>query len=217
MSATLAVAKLQFRILRRDPWFLVIMFGMPLVVMPLFKQTMGISLNASGFENATGAEQVVPGWVVMFSFFVAGSTAFSVFREHGWKTWDRLRASSATPVALLSGFALPWIVVHVAYQAALYGVSAVLLGLRPPLGAIPALFALFIAYGACVVALILLVAASFCWWQRHFERWPWFRASRMLAPWCSVVLAEPWYQSTNFRDGPGLSHHSRRPTGPCHT
>ncbi len=161
MSDALAITRLQLKILRRDPWFLVIMFGMPLVIMPLFKQTMGLSLNDSGFTDASGAEQVVPGQVVMFSFFVAGSTAFAVFREHGWKTWDRLRASAVTPTSLLAGFALPWVIIHVGYQTALYVVGGLLLGLRPGLGSIPALALMIVAYSACVIALILLVASSF--------------------------------------------------------
>ena len=83
MSAAVAVTKVQLRILRNDPWFLVIMFGMPLVVMPLLKDTIGLSLVSSGFEGATGAELVVPGQAVLFGFFVGGSAGFCVFREHG--------------------------------------------------------------------------------------------------------------------------------------
>ncbi len=161
MSAAWAITRLQLKILRRDPWFLVIMFGMPLVIMPLFKQTMGLSLNDSGFTDASGAEQVVPGQVVMFSFFVAGSTAFSVFREHGWKTWDRLRASAASPTSLLAGFGFPWVLIHVGYQTALYVVGGLLLGLRPGFGSVPALALIIVAYSACVIAMVLLGAASF--------------------------------------------------------
>ena len=99
MNAVVAVMKQQLRIIRRDPWFLFIMFFMPLVVMPLFKRTMGLSLQASGYDAASGAEQVVPGQVVMFGFFVGGSAGFCLFREHGWQTWDRLRASAASSPA----------------------------------------------------------------------------------------------------------------------
>lgn len=160
MSTVIAVIRMQLRILRRDPWFLVVMFGMPLVVMPLLKTSMGLSLEASGFEGATGAEQVVPGQVVMFSFFVAGSTAFSIFREHGWRTWDRLRASAATPVQLLAGFALSWSLIHLCYQVALYSVGGLLLGLRPDLSAVPLLLLVMAAYSLCVVSLVLFAATA---------------------------------------------------------
>lgn len=161
MNAMLAIVKQQFRILRRDPWFLVIMFGMPMVVMPLLKRTMALSLQASGYANATGAEQVVPGQVVMFGFFVGGSAGFCVFREHGWKTWDRLRASSASPVALLFGFATPWVVIHFLFQISLFVAGGLALGLRLNGGsAIAALLVMF-SYAACVIGIIMLTTATF--------------------------------------------------------
>lgn len=161
MTAAWAITKLQLRILRNDPWFLVIMFGMPLVVMPLFQRTMGLSLVDSGFASATGAEQVVPGQVVLFGFFVGGSVGFSLFREHGWRTWDRLRASAASSRSLLAGFAAPWIVIHIGYQVALFTAGGLALGLRLNGGSPVALFMMVLGYATCVISLILLVASSF--------------------------------------------------------
>lgn len=161
MKTALALAKVQLRILRNDPWFLVIMFGMPLVVMPLFQRTMGLSLVQSGFEGASGAEQVVPGQVVLFGFFVGGSVAFCLFREHGWRTWDRLRASAASSRSLLSGFAIPWVIIHIGYQLALFAVGALALGLRFRGGSPIALIMVVAGYSLCVVSLLLLVATVF--------------------------------------------------------
>lgn len=161
MTAAWAITKLQLRILRNDPWFLVIMFGMPLVVMPLFQRTMGLSLVDSGFSSATGAEQVVPGQVVLFGFFVGGSVGFSLFREHGWRTWDRLRASAASSKSLLAGFALPWIVIHIGYQLALFAAGGLALGLTFNGGSPIALLMMVLGYATCVISLILLVASSF--------------------------------------------------------
>ncbi len=161
MTALLAITKVQIRIIRNDPWFLVIMFGMPLVVMPLFGETMGLSLRASGFADATGAEQVVPGQVVLFGFFVGGSVGFTVFREHGWKTWDRLRASAAPSAALLGGFGLPWVIIHVAWQALLFAAGALVLGLKLNGGSPVALFLILLGYSLCVISLILLTTATF--------------------------------------------------------
>lgn len=161
MRAALALARVQLKIIVHDPWFLVIMFGMPLVVMPMFQRLVGSSLTASGFEGANGAELVVPGQMVMFGFFVGGSVGFSVFREHGWKTWDRLRSSSATPRALLAGFAMPWILVHILYSMALLVVGGLLIGLRLNGGSVLAVLLMLLAYSCCVVALILLATATF--------------------------------------------------------
>jgi ABC-2 type transport system permease protein len=160
MNAIVAIVKMQLRILKHDPWFLLIMFGMPMVVMPLLKQTMGVSLQASGFANATGAEQVVPGQVVMFGFFVGGSAGFSLFREHGWKTWDRLRASSASARSMLFGFVIPWIVILTIFQVLLMVVGGLALGLRLNGGSAIAELLVMVGYAFCIVALIMLVSSS---------------------------------------------------------
>ena len=160
MNAVIAVVRQQLRIIRRDPWFLCIMFCMPLVVMPLFKRTMGLSLQASGYRTASGAEQVVPGQVVMFGFFVGGSAGFCLFREHGWQTWDRLRASSASPRALLLGFMIPWVVILTVFQGALLTAGGLALGLRLNGGSPLAEFAVMFGYACCVVALIMLVSST---------------------------------------------------------
>lgn len=107
-STVQAITRHELRLFRRDPTFLVITTLMPLVVIPVLKSTVGISLRAQGYEGATGAEQVVPGQAVVFSFFLVGSVAFSFFREHGWHTWNRLRASRARPAEIIAGKAIPW-------------------------------------------------------------------------------------------------------------
>jgi ABC-2 type transport system permease protein len=161
MRATLAVTKVQLRIIKNDPWFLVIMFGMPLVVMPLFQRVIGSSLVGSGYEGASGAELVVPGQMVLFGFFVGGSVGFSVYREHGWKTWDRLRSSAASPRSLLAGFAIPWILIHVLYSGTLLVVGGLIVGLRLNGGSPFAVVLMLIGYACCVIGLILLATATF--------------------------------------------------------
>lgn len=161
MRAALSVARVQLRIMANDPSFLIIMFAMPLVVMPLFRSLIGSSLVGSGYEGANGAEVVVPGQVLMFGFFVGGSVGFSVFREHGWKTWDRLRSSRISSRALLAGFAIPWILVHVLYSIALFVAGGLLTGLRLDGGSPLAVLVLIVGYACCVVAFILLATATF--------------------------------------------------------
>ncbi len=158
MTAAWAVTKVQFRILKSDPWFLVIMFLMPLAIMPLFLKTMGLALNSSGYAEANGAEQVVPGQAVVFGFFVAGSMGFSVFREHGWHTWNRLRASAAGPKALLLGFAAPWILIHIGYQALLIVVGSLFTDLN--LGVGDAVDLLVLAGYSFAVIMIVMFAVS---------------------------------------------------------
>lgn len=97
----------------------------------------------------------------MFGFFVAGTVGFSVFREHGWKTWDRLRVSAISPPMLLLGFTLPWTVVHVLYSGALLLAGALTVGLRLNGGSAIAVGLMLIAYSSVVVSIILLLTATF--------------------------------------------------------
>lgn len=160
MRMSFALMRLQVRIIAKDPWFLVVMFGMPLAVMPIFRETMELSLEASGFTGATGAEQVVPGQTIVFGTFVASSVSFAVFREHGWKTWDRLRASAITPRQLLAGFSIPWIGVHTIYQLALFGVGFAFIQLHFNGGSPVAMFLVIVSFACCLIALILLVTTT---------------------------------------------------------
>ncbi|MEM7094004.1 MAG: ABC transporter permease [Actinomycetota bacterium] len=160
MSTTIAVARHQLRILRNDPWFLIIMFLMPLALMPLMREALGINLQAVGFEGASGAEQVVPGQTIMFGFFVAGNVAFALFREHGWRTWDRIRASAAAPASLLAGFMIPSIAIHLVYQAVLLTTGSLFFGLRFNGGSPIALLLIMASFSFCAVSFVLVLAAS---------------------------------------------------------
>lgn len=160
MQKSIAVMRLQLQLLRKDPWFLVVMFGMPLAVMPIFQRVVGMSLVSNGFPDANGAEQVVPGQTIVFGTFVAASVSFAVFREHGWKTWDRLRSSAITSRQLLAGFSVPWIGVHAIYQVLLFAVGFVLLDLRFNGGSPIASLLVIISFSCCMIAMILLATAT---------------------------------------------------------
>ncbi|GAA4955264.1 hypothetical protein GCM10023238_22350 [Streptomyces heliomycini] len=69
---------------------------MPLLIMGFMQPLFRAALRAGGeAADANGAEQGVPGMAVMFLFFLVNVVGFAMFREHGWNTWDRLRASTA--------------------------------------------------------------------------------------------------------------------------
>jgi ABC-2 type transport system permease protein len=120
LSAVSAIARQELRIFRRDPTYLIITTAMPLIVIPVLKSTVAVSLRVQGFGQATGAEQVVPGQAVVFSFFLVGGVGFSFFREHGWHTWERLRASAATPSEIIAGKAIPWTALGMVQLAAVF-------------------------------------------------------------------------------------------------
>ncbi len=159
MSRTQALVQNEFRLLKADPWFLVIMAVMPLAIMPLIAPLIGQSMEARGLE-ANGGLVAVPGQTTIFSFFVAGSTAYSIYREHGWRTWDRLRASAASTTELLIGRAIPWTIINVLYQIALFTVGGVALG-APVWRAPAATLLLMVTFGTSLVCFALLLTAVF--------------------------------------------------------
>ena len=103
---------------------------MPLIVMVFLRPTFRVALASRGYPNATGAEQAVPGVAVMFSFFMVGLVALAFLREHGFGTWDRLRASPAAPWEVIVGKLGPLAVVAGLQQALLFGVGVVGAGLE---------------------------------------------------------------------------------------
>jgi ABC-2 type transport system permease protein len=141
--------------------FLVVMIAMPLVIMAFLKPAFRGVLVLDGVEGATGAEQVVPGTSVTFALFLVGNLGFAVFREHGWNTWARLRASPATTVDVMVGKSVTPLLSLALQQAVLLGLGSVLFDLHVR-GSILALIAVAVAFALSLVGLgyLLLVVCS---------------------------------------------------------
>ena len=50
-------------------------------------------LLSEGYDGTPGSTQTVPGMACVFGFFAIAVVGFAIFREHGWRTWPRLRAA----------------------------------------------------------------------------------------------------------------------------
>lgn len=107
MNRVWAIALNDLRLLRRDPAFLVIFTITPIAFMAFNQASVQAALGVR-FPNLhlNGAAYVVPAATVIFSGFLVGNVGFGVFREHGWGTWERLRASPLTPNELMLGKSL---------------------------------------------------------------------------------------------------------------
>ena len=156
-SAT--IARHEFRIVFDDPSTLVFVIGMPLLMMAFLKPLFRFSLAAEGFAGANGAEQAVPGMAVMFAAFGASFAGFSFFREHGWGTWERLRASAASSTEIMVGKLIPPLAVTAVQLTALFGLGGLLFGLSIPgsmtgLVIVSAALALsLLSFGAAITAI----------------------------------------------------------------
>lgn len=124
-----ALIRHEMKALRDDPGSIVFLLLMPLLMMGLMKPLFGLSLQAEGFLSANGAEQAVPGMAAMFATFTGSFAGFTFFREHGWHTWERLRASEATTPDIIVGKLAPTLIIAVAQMFALFALGVVLFDL----------------------------------------------------------------------------------------
>ena len=76
---------------------------MPLVLMTLLSDAMESTLAAEGHPGAPGSAQTVPGMACVFASFAIAVVGFAIFREHGWRTWPRLRAAGLSGRRLIGG------------------------------------------------------------------------------------------------------------------
>jgi ABC-2 type transport system permease protein len=158
MPRSLAIARNELRVMRRDPLPLVVLLVMPLIMAPLFAATFRAALIVSGHRHASGADFAIPGQAVQFAFFLAPFTAFLFFREHGWKTWTRLRSSPASSAEIMIGKSVPMVVLGVLQIVALLTFGHFVLGLHLH-GETLALVGVEILYVVCAVAFGIALTA----------------------------------------------------------
>lgn len=125
-----SIIRHEFRVMMDDPSTLLFVVFMPLLMASLMKKMFAGALAAEGFAGANGSEFAVPGMAVGFAAFGAGFAGFSFFRDHGWGTWDRLRATRATSVDLMMGKVVPAVIVSVVQLSLLFLLGGPLFGLE---------------------------------------------------------------------------------------
>ncbi|OKI02552.1 hypothetical protein A6A06_16180 [Streptomyces sp. CB02923] len=149
----------EWRLQRRDLVPQIILTVMPLALMafliPTYRSALVSAGTLPGAEPVNGAEQAVPGMSVMFSMFLVSHVGMAFFRDHGWNTWNRYRATAVRmPVLVLSKVVVP-LGVLVAQMTVLLVAGWSLFGLRVH-GSLFALALLVLAFALCLVALGVL-------------------------------------------------------------
>ena len=130
MSPTRAIVRNELRILRHDPVPLVLLIGMPIVLMALLSQSLGHVLLFEGYDDTPGSMHTAPGMACLFGFFSIAIVGFAIFREHGWKTWPRLRAAGVGGPALLAGKLVVPAGLLLLQHAVLFGFGVAFLGFK---------------------------------------------------------------------------------------
>jgi ABC-2 type transport system permease protein len=152
-----AILEHELRIVGRDPTPLLVLIVFPVITIAFLKPALRPALVQGGYPDASGAEQVVPGQAVMSAFFLVSLVTLAFFAEHGWATWDRLRASPATPLEIIVGKSLPRVAIGIIEFVVVMGAGVVIFGLAIR-GSAWAMAPLVIAFSVCLV--LLGVAAT---------------------------------------------------------
>jgi ABC-2 type transport system permease protein len=127
--------------------------------MVFMKSAFRPTLRAEGIAQANGAEQAVPGMLVTCGFLLVSYVGYGFYREHAWRTWERLRASPATSAEIMLGKALGSLALAAAQLVLVFGVGSVLMGLHVR-GSWPAVVLVGACFGAFTVAAGLAVTAA---------------------------------------------------------
>lgn len=138
MSGLVAILRIELRLLRHDPLPAALLVGMPIVLMVMLSRAMDLAIADEGYLGVPGSAQTVPGMACVFAFFAAAIVSFAVFREHGWRTWARLRAAGIGPKTVLVAKLIVPAGMLIAQHVLLFGFGVVFLHLEPagPWGAI---------------------------------------------------------------------------------
>ncbi len=151
LARSLAISRHEMRILRRQLTPVITMIVLPLGFTAFIRTGFRSVLVDAGFTDATGVEHAVPGMTVMFAIFLSSFTGWAFFREHGWGTWERLRASAARPIEIIAGKVAPSLLVSLVQMGALFGLGGLLFGLRVR-GSMMGLAFVVVAYALFLVA-----------------------------------------------------------------
>jgi ABC-2 type transport system permease protein len=159
MSPLRAIIRNELRILRHDPVPLVLLIGMPIVLMALLSQSLGHVLLFEGYDDTPGSMHTAPGMACLFGFFSIAIVGFAIFREHGWRTWPRLRAAGVGGPALLAGKLVVPAGLLVLQHAVLFGFGLAFLGFKVN-GQWLAVALLALAFATMVLSAGLAAAAA---------------------------------------------------------
>lgn len=100
------------------------------LVLPLVFVTLLRPLYTAAEGTTAGTAQAVTGTLITFSLLALSIVGGSILTERLWHTWERLRATTAHPLEILTGKAVPVLGALLAQQAVILGFGTLVLGLR---------------------------------------------------------------------------------------
>lgn len=145
------------RLVIADPSPIAVLLVMPTILILFLKN--GLLPPSVGAHSAlNGTAQAVPGIGTMFAFMLVGYAGLAFFREHGWRTWERLRVSPLSTHGVVIGKSIPYLVLGIVQLLVLFGVGFSLLDLEVR-GSFAAIAVLMVLVSMSAVSLAVLLTA----------------------------------------------------------
>lgn len=138
-------------LLRREPTLLVLIWAGPIIFILFLEGSMDTLTHEFHRQDIAGIEYITPSVTIMFSFALVNMSNYSIFRDHIWGTWQRLRLIDLRLTWLLLGKLGTLLIVGFVQVTIAYSAAALVYGLR----LVPAVLA-----GLGVSAVLSLV-----WWS----------------------------------------------------
>jgi|ERR1700688_2138811 len=119
----------QMRFMWADKEGVVLMLVVPIISIAFSQKLFEPLVHLEGYPHATGSIQSVPGLGIFFLLYLPTMLSVSMFREHIWNTWSRLRVLSVSKGTLLAGQVSAWAFVGLVQQALIVGSGLLFFGL----------------------------------------------------------------------------------------
>jgi ABC-2 type transport system permease protein len=158
IPAAAVIGRHELRVLRRDPGTIIFVLLMPLLLAALMQPMYQAALITDGPQHGNGADLAVPGMAVSFAAFGASYVGFAFLRDHGWNTWDRLRATPASTTQIITGKVAPAVALTAAQMMTLLLIAGPVFGFHVT-GSWAGLTLIVLALAICLNALAVTVVA----------------------------------------------------------
>lgn len=150
MKPSRALLRSEAKIIRNDPTTPALLFVAPLLLIALLHNVY----------TPIGDGMASPAYAVLFAFMLSTWVIYSFFKEFGWSTWPRLRASGLSVATLVRAKLVPYVVLGAVQQVLVVAVGLVAVGEADEVASIPSMIPVSFAFVIVTVTFGFLLAAT---------------------------------------------------------
>lgn len=110
-------------ILRQNLGIFIYLFVIPISLTLILSRTIG-ALPGIG----RGVDQALPGYTVMFGYYVIAFVGSSHFREHSWGTWTLIRSSGMSRIGMAACVGIPYFMLSILQTVGVLAMGWLVLG-----------------------------------------------------------------------------------------